>query len=65
MVFIGFFLSGAGLLPTPRSSSTAVDEDERPTWRASPRFFYIRRGAERDVGNGELSSAREGVSPPS
>src|SRR5271166_5940013 len=46
MVFIRSSF-GSEMLLRPQRPSTAVDERERPTWRASPRFFYIRRGAER------------------
>src|SRR5882757_11398297 len=45
----------------PRRPSTAVDERERPTWRAFRRSFStFAAGLSADVGNGELSSAREG-----
>src|ERR1700680_2815602 len=45
----------------PRRPSTAVDERERPTWRAFRRSFStFAVGLSADVGNGELSSARRG-----
>src|SRR5712671_3516836 len=45
----------------PRRPSTAVDERERPTWRAFRRSFStFAAGLSADVGNGELSSARRG-----
>src|ERR1700730_3606791 len=45
----------------PRRPSTAVDERERPTWRAFRRSFSTyAAGLSADVGNGELSSARRG-----
>jgi hypothetical protein len=55
------FPSGAGLLLRPRRPSTAVDERERPTWRAFRRSFSTyAAGLSADVDNGELSSARRG-----
>src|ERR1700730_1546661 len=45
----------------PRRPSTAVDERERPTWRAYRRSFStFAAGLSADVGNGELASARRG-----
>src|SRR5690242_3884971 len=59
MVFIRSFF-GSGMLLRPRPPSTAVDEGERPTWRASSVvFLYSPRGLSADLGNGELASVRE------
>src|SRR5216683_3046788 len=56
-----FRSGGAGCpLLRPRHPSTAVDERERPTRRAFRRSFSTyAAGLSADVGNGELSSARE------